>query len=644
MAEFIPRLSTDSPTQMQNNPWWYSNSNVFYASNYGLPNCTCYAYGRYAEILGAFYKLPTRNAGYWYDLAVDFNRGNTPALGAVACWYDPNGTYSGHVGIVEQISANGNFICSYSGYGSPYFATREIIKSDNYTFVRGNGFKYTFQGFIYGYETPDNPSEPEEPLPDTEWHCKPTGYYTRTSQEAYDNAVALYRQMSGYGWSLSAICGLLGNVEAECSYNPWLWEGNKILASTDAKLDTSKTNGYGLVQWTPPGQYVNDSSVKALADYAPNFSDKAGRTSDAKAQLWAIQNRTIPQGQWIQRASFRVTWEEYKVNQNTPEWSAECFVRNYERPATYPSTGELYFLAKRKEAARYWYDKFNGYSPGEPEPEPVEPDLPDPEPIPTPIPTPVGKKIAATWFAEHEKRFERESEQAFNNACCIFNTLFFDNGWSVRAICGVLGNIEVESGYNPYWWNNGKAQASFIPELTDYGVTEYTNKELDEPDVTQYGLLQWNPSGFYVHNTLTENYWNTHRTETWQPWKQETVAYADFLNPIYRVWFFWGWHFEITGYQYTGVTTSGEILDGEEQLKALLELDYWNRTAPIKFDAFQKSKSNVTWTATTFANHYCKTTENLTQRIEAAKYWYKIFKKYEDNSFAAFGRKRQMVD
>lgn len=38
---FVPRLTSDG---MQGNPYWYSR-NPFYLAGYGLPNCTCYAFG-----------------------------------------------------------------------------------------------------------------------------------------------------------------------------------------------------------------------------------------------------------------------------------------------------------------------------------------------------------------------------------------------------------------------------------------------------------------------------------------------------------------------------------------------------------------------------------------------------------------------
>lgn len=39
--EYIPRLNDNG---MMGSRYWYSNTNPFYASGYGLPNCTCYAW------------------------------------------------------------------------------------------------------------------------------------------------------------------------------------------------------------------------------------------------------------------------------------------------------------------------------------------------------------------------------------------------------------------------------------------------------------------------------------------------------------------------------------------------------------------------------------------------------------------------
>ena len=52
-ASFSPRLSAPSLS----NKYYYSNLNVFYKYDYGMPNCTAYAYGRAYEILGSEPKL-----------------------------------------------------------------------------------------------------------------------------------------------------------------------------------------------------------------------------------------------------------------------------------------------------------------------------------------------------------------------------------------------------------------------------------------------------------------------------------------------------------------------------------------------------------------------------------------------------------
>lgn len=43
---FTPRLTDEG---ILNNFHWYSD-NPFYQSGYGMPNCTCYAWGRFWEI------------------------------------------------------------------------------------------------------------------------------------------------------------------------------------------------------------------------------------------------------------------------------------------------------------------------------------------------------------------------------------------------------------------------------------------------------------------------------------------------------------------------------------------------------------------------------------------------------------------
>lgn len=182
---FVPRLSTTSPTDMSNNPWWYSTAinpylgwyNRFNNSGYGLPNCTCYAYGRYAEIQNGWDEsmLPRGDAGTWWGQATDPNSsfyigagnfGQEPQLGAVFCWYNPSEPdVGGHVAIVEAIHYNADNTVNYistsnSAYNGTYFWVEEYIYRYNSDYpndpyhINYHSNAYRTQGFLYQRNQP----------------------------------------------------------------------------------------------------------------------------------------------------------------------------------------------------------------------------------------------------------------------------------------------------------------------------------------------------------------------------------------------------------------------------------------------------------------------------------------------------------
>lgn len=166
-VHFTPRLSSDG---MEGEKYWY-DGNPFYTAGYGLPNCTCYAWGRFWEIsdLADGTKdysnkptLPTGDAGEWFPDVSGYETGQTPKLGAVACWSDDTGG-AGHVAIVEEIAENGDITVSQSGFGGSYFWTDSKLAENGYSYTNR-----TFQGFIYNpHVTSGGGSEPE-PEPDPE--------------------------------------------------------------------------------------------------------------------------------------------------------------------------------------------------------------------------------------------------------------------------------------------------------------------------------------------------------------------------------------------------------------------------------------------------------------------------------------------
>lgn len=179
ITPFVPRTSLAYPPP---EPWYTPPGNWFaangYAPGYGITypngNCTWYAYGRYAEVRGAFANLPLGDAGTWYENATSFNRGDfsqgaQPQLGAIICFKDSvnPSSHPGHVTVVEQINSDGSIVVSQSGYstsgGNTYFWTATVRRENQYRegWYTAGGRNYYCQGFIYN----DNVSPPVPPTP-----------------------------------------------------------------------------------------------------------------------------------------------------------------------------------------------------------------------------------------------------------------------------------------------------------------------------------------------------------------------------------------------------------------------------------------------------------------------------------------------
>lgn len=116
-----------------------------------MPNCTCYAWGRFwenADINGDFSNRPllsTGNADSWYNHSDPYARGSTPALGAIACYSGGDFSGEGHVCVLEKDNGDGTWLVSESGWNAWYFrASHSIQANGNY----GYG-GYHFQGYIY---------------------------------------------------------------------------------------------------------------------------------------------------------------------------------------------------------------------------------------------------------------------------------------------------------------------------------------------------------------------------------------------------------------------------------------------------------------------------------------------------------------
>lgn len=202
------------------------------------------------------------------------------------------------------------------------------------------------------------------------WNAKAIGGYLRTSNEAIENANNIYGTLNARGWTINAVCGLLGNMGAESGYNPWRWQSDDIGSSTGSPW-TNK--GYGFVQFTPASKYIGNSEAIVLSGYGPNFSDYIGKASDGYSQLLYVDQYA----DYYSTGAYPLSYAEFKSSNETPGYLAKAWLYNYERPAD-PEATE----AARVENAEYWYGVLTG-----------EPVPPDPGPGPGPTPTITSSKF-----------------------------------------------------------------------------------------------------------------------------------------------------------------------------------------------------------------------------------------------------------
>lgn len=150
MAKYF--LRTKAPSIA--NKYYHDNSyNPYATPSYCMPNCTCYAFGRFSEVMGKRASLPNKNAGKWWSaIGNTYSRSQQPQVGAVICWSIPG--KAGHVAIVERVDKNSNgtvksILCSQSSYGKDhdgmYFGT-SVLTPPSYTNWLGSAA--VFQGFI----------------------------------------------------------------------------------------------------------------------------------------------------------------------------------------------------------------------------------------------------------------------------------------------------------------------------------------------------------------------------------------------------------------------------------------------------------------------------------------------------------------
>lgn len=195
------------------------------------------------------------------------------------------------------------------------------------------------------------------------WHCQNGGAYSRTSFYAIDNAKCTYDTLASLGWTFYPICALLGNMEYESGYNPWRWQGDTRIASTDSYHINNQTgHAYGLCQQDPAGKYINSTYAQMQYGYGPNFLDISGNVNDGYAQLRYIHMICADPngGEWIPDApaaqGLGLPFSDFIAN--TPNYTVAQLTRTffgcYER-GTWNSNRVL--------ASEWWSAELANYAP-----------------------------------------------------------------------------------------------------------------------------------------------------------------------------------------------------------------------------------------------------------------------------------------
>ena len=157
---------------------------------------------------------------------------------------------------------------------------------------------------------------------------------TQTQMEA--NATYIYRYFRLRGWSINAICGMLGNMQAESSLNPGSWESDNV---------GNRSGGYGLVQWTPCSNYF-----EWCGSLDPSRMD---------INLSRIEYEFDNNIQYYPTSEYPETFQEFSTSTKSPEYLATAFLKNYER-------ARVEVLDKRIDYANKWFEFLTGVDPSIP--------------------------------------------------------------------------------------------------------------------------------------------------------------------------------------------------------------------------------------------------------------------------------------
>lgn len=229
----------------------------------------------------------------------------------------------------------------------------------------GGGSYGSQLGNVYGYEA-DGTTQIDW------WKC------------AANNLYCIVKYLKNCGWSFKSLMAIAGNIHHESNFNPGQWQHIQYMGDLNRQ-----GSGFGLVQWTPPRQYVNPAKQEwgtddpfipyyengwyecyMLANEAfgyprtqwvphsagPNRNPASADGSYPDPNVYPTHNLRLTFQQFIQAVRFDTSVPD--TDMDLLDYLTEAFYWDYEQVADHTVD---HTLPSRKNSARDWYSKMLPY-------------------------------------------------------------------------------------------------------------------------------------------------------------------------------------------------------------------------------------------------------------------------------------------
>ena len=179
------------------------------------------------------------------------------------------------------------------------------------------------------------------------------GHSGLTAEEQEINATYIYNELRNAGFTKNAACGILGNMESECGFNPGAWQ---VLNNT--------SKGFGLVQWTPATRFLDyacdnniiTSATAAAVNNLTNSDPQALMDAEIACMQWCCTHGDFfAPNSSMQHSGYSMTYSQYKASTLDAGTLAIVFHDHYERSAATAENLQTY----RAAYATKWYNFFD---------------------------------------------------------------------------------------------------------------------------------------------------------------------------------------------------------------------------------------------------------------------------------------------